>query len=311
MSDKNLPLVSIMIPCYNQAPYLVEAVESALQQSYGNIEIIISDDHSQDDTPLLIQQWRDHLHIKYFRNSTNLGRLDNYRQTLRERVSGQFVLNLDGDDKLLNKNYIRNAMDFMLKNDLKLVFGRRKNLASIDNQNLDTTSEPATSYVLGKDFFNKYLSESIAIPHLSTLYERKAAIELSFYEADIISSDRHSILNMIFDQRCGYLNEIAGGWRETGQNISRQISLSKRLENLQLPALVVASVKSRATNARIKDLNGWRKKYEGKLICNYLALYFLRKKYASLMMFFFIALLKYPISTSLFFPKEALKKITS
>jgi len=311
MNEPYLPLVSIMIPCYNQARYLVEAVESALQQSYLNIEIIISDDHSQDDTPLLSQQWRNHPHIKYFRNSKNLGRLNNYRKTLRERASGQFVLNLDGDDKLLNKNYIKDAMRFMLENDLKLVFGKRKNLTSIDSQHSYEDSKPANSYVLGRDFFDKYLEESIAIPHLTTLYERKTAIRFGFYVADIISSDRHSVLNMIFDQRCGYLDQVAGGWRETGQNISRQISLTKRLENLRLPSLVVASVSSRATNTRIKGLNRWQKKYEGKLICNYLAMYFLRRKYATLILFFCNALLKYPISTFIFFPKEALKKITS
>src|ERR1700731_1821894 len=47
------PLISVVMPCYNAAPYLTEAVESALRQSYGNVELILIDDGSNDASPAI------------------------------------------------------------------------------------------------------------------------------------------------------------------------------------------------------------------------------------------------------------------
>ena len=54
------PLISVVMPCYNCAPYLAEAVGSALRQSYRNVELILVDDGSIDESPniegALVQQ---------------------------------------------------------------------------------------------------------------------------------------------------------------------------------------------------------------------------------------------------------------
>jgi glycosyltransferase involved in cell wall biosynthesis len=54
---QNLPLVSIVTPTYNQAKYLAETIESVLAQNYPNIEYIVLDDGSKDDTPEVLKQY--------------------------------------------------------------------------------------------------------------------------------------------------------------------------------------------------------------------------------------------------------------
>ena len=53
----NRPLVTIVVVCRNQAPYVVECLESIRQQTYDNIELIIVDDCSQDDSVSTISEW--------------------------------------------------------------------------------------------------------------------------------------------------------------------------------------------------------------------------------------------------------------
>lgn len=61
------PLVSVIIPTFNRPKYFREALESALNQTYRNIEIFISDNSTDDDTEILIQSYND-ARIKYFRH---------------------------------------------------------------------------------------------------------------------------------------------------------------------------------------------------------------------------------------------------
>jgi cellulose synthase/poly-beta-1,6-N-acetylglucosamine synthase-like glycosyltransferase len=64
-----LPLVSVIIPTYNRPEYLVQTVNSVLSQTYPNIEVIVVDDASTDDTPLVMSAYQDR--IKYLRHTVN------------------------------------------------------------------------------------------------------------------------------------------------------------------------------------------------------------------------------------------------
>ena len=70
-SEKDLPLVSILIPTYNRPHYFKIALESALAQTYSNIEIIIGDDSTNDETETLIhEQYLPHYkNVTYIRNT--------------------------------------------------------------------------------------------------------------------------------------------------------------------------------------------------------------------------------------------------
>jgi len=64
------PLVSIIIPTYNRAKYIKKAIHSCLNQSYKNIEVLVIDDCSPDNTKEVIESIKDD-RIKYFKNEKN------------------------------------------------------------------------------------------------------------------------------------------------------------------------------------------------------------------------------------------------
>src|SRR5690348_9691139 len=59
----NQPLVSCIIPCYNRPKYVRDAIDSALAQTYPDIEIVVVDDGSTDDTPKVLASYGDKITI--------------------------------------------------------------------------------------------------------------------------------------------------------------------------------------------------------------------------------------------------------
>ena len=104
----NTPAISIIMPCYNQAIYLAEALDSVLAQTYTNWECIIVNDGSPDDTAQIASVYlkRDE-RIKYLQKKN--GGLSSARNRGIELAKSEFILPLDADD-LIHEKYIETAL---------------------------------------------------------------------------------------------------------------------------------------------------------------------------------------------------------
>ncbi len=93
--------ISIIVPCYNQAQYLDECLQSVLEQSYTNWECIIVNDGSPDSTEEVAKKWieKDH-RFKYVLKEN--GGLSSARNAGIEIAEGEWILPLDSDDKIAN-----------------------------------------------------------------------------------------------------------------------------------------------------------------------------------------------------------------
>ncbi|MCM2681495.1 glycosyltransferase family 2 protein [Echinimonas agarilytica] len=93
------PLVSVYIPTKNRPELLQRAINSVLAQSYPNVEILVSDDGSTDNTPELIAQWQSkHSNIVYLREETSKGACHARNKAIRV-AKGEFITGLDDDDR--------------------------------------------------------------------------------------------------------------------------------------------------------------------------------------------------------------------
>jgi glycosyltransferase involved in cell wall biosynthesis len=97
------PTVSFVVPCYKLAHLLPECVESILAQTYSNVEVLILDDCSPDNTMEVARTFTD-TRISYVRNERNLGHLANYNKGIR-LSRGEYVWLISADDRL-RKPYI-------------------------------------------------------------------------------------------------------------------------------------------------------------------------------------------------------------
>ena len=107
-------LVSIIIPCYNQAQYLEEAVNSAIKQTYPNIEIIIVNDGSTDNTQeIALSLQKKHPEIIKVITQVNKGLSEARNTGIRESL-GEYILPLDADD-ILDLKMISKCMNIIIQ----------------------------------------------------------------------------------------------------------------------------------------------------------------------------------------------------
>ncbi|WP_264525301.1 glycosyltransferase family 2 protein [Flavobacterium sp. N502536] len=132
-------LVSIIVPCYNQAHYLDETLQSVLNQSYRNWECIIVDDGSPDNTHEIAKKWCDiDSRFKYYHKEN--GGLSSARNFGLDFVKGDYIQFLDSDD-CLDKLKLENSLQSFnsLKNkDLRIVISNFK----MFDEDINTLSSP-------------------------------------------------------------------------------------------------------------------------------------------------------------------------
>jgi glycosyltransferase involved in cell wall biosynthesis len=123
MNFEKLPLVSIIIPCFNQGKYLSEALDSVLAQDYENWECFIVNDGSLDNTKEIASIYCDlDSRFKYIYKE-NAG-LSAARNTGIKASTGKYILPLDADDKIAYK-YCSLAVSKLEENDqIKIVYCR-------------------------------------------------------------------------------------------------------------------------------------------------------------------------------------------
>lgn len=112
-------LVSVGVPVFNEGRYIEAAIRSLLDQSYSNIEIIISDNGSEDRTVELCEKFA-HIdnRVKLFKQKTNIGGFNNF-QFVRNQAIGKYFMWAGAHD-LWDKNFIQKSIELMEK-DLGIV----------------------------------------------------------------------------------------------------------------------------------------------------------------------------------------------
>lgn len=109
------PLVSIIVPCYNLAQYLDEALLSIYNQTYTDWECSIVDDGSQDNTKEVAQNWvaKDSRFVYLHKENGGVSRARNFGI---EKAKSEFILTLDADDKY-EASFLEKALHVLMAND--------------------------------------------------------------------------------------------------------------------------------------------------------------------------------------------------
>ncbi|SIR44375.1 glycosyltransferase [Pontibacter lucknowensis] len=155
------PLVSVVIPCYNQGHFLAGAIESALTQDYPAVEVVVVDDGSTDFTKEIAGAYRA---VKYV-YQPNQG-LSSARNTGIKNASGDFLLFLDADDWLLPGAITTNVAYLLRHEQLAFVSGAHHKVYVEEGLVKEETSQVSADHYL-------HLLQGNYIGMISTVLFRK------------------------------------------------------------------------------------------------------------------------------------------
>lgn len=132
-SNKKLPLISVVVPIYNVEIYLKECVESILNQTYENLEVVLVDDESPDSCGKMCDDYAmldSRIKVVHKKN----GGLSDARNAGMKVATGELITFVDSDD-YISCNFIKNLFDAMIKNDVDIAIANMKRTSRRDEQN--------------------------------------------------------------------------------------------------------------------------------------------------------------------------------
>ena len=223
----NTPLISIIVPTYNQDGFVQRAVESALSQTYPNIEVIVADDHSTDHTETVIHSIKNEK-LKYFKNLENLGRVGNYHNALYHLAKGKYAVLLDGDDYYFDNDFIKRAVETINNKAGEILFYKAGyiKIRTWAKDKIPTSAAEVKHIACTAGEYLKNFSK-YGFAHFGMLYNVQRAKETGFYIKNISSSDIDSIFRLALKypgEKVIISNANVGAWVKHASNTSSNLS---------------------------------------------------------------------------------------
>lgn len=232
--SKSAPLVSICIPVYNGAEFIAEAVESALQQGYPNLEIVIQDNASTDDTWKIVRSLaHKHPELSIERNKKNIGMSPNWNRVLG-RARGEYVLLMSADD-YLEPEFLRKCMEALSEGGADMVTTNHYNLRDGVKKVRRMRMRPG-----GYRYFPREILLFNPFPIVFALFKRRTIEMMStdgklFDETFPYTCDYELLIRIsLSGLRLYYLSQPLTTYRIHASNLSRQILRMNRQAALVL-----------------------------------------------------------------------------
>jgi glycosyltransferase involved in cell wall biosynthesis len=216
------PIVSFVVPCYNYARYVEQAVDSLLAQTVKAIEVIVIDDASTDETPHVVERYRSDQRIQLVRHQVNTGNVRTYNEGL-QMARGIYLGLVSADDFAADPGSVERQLELLRQHPrVGFVFSSQ---ALVDNTGrvreiLRPFSQDRVRS--GLDEFRE-LSRLNYVPHSGTLVRRACHDELGWYDARLPHAcDWDMWLRLCTRYDVAYIAEPLYAYRVHASNMSHR-----------------------------------------------------------------------------------------
>ncbi len=231
------PQVSVLMTSYNQEKFIEEAVLSVVQQDYKNLQIVVSDDGSTDNTANILKSLSEKYPqiLEVYLHDENRGSTVNYNHSL-SKCKGEYTCYLDGDD-IMFPGKISQQLSFMNSHpELSLSY---HNVEVFDSDN------PQQFYLWNERFGSKtgtvkdIIRYGNYLPSCAIMFKRNSII--MFNEKVSLSPDWLFWVDLLVasDGRIGYINQTLGRYRRHNNNLT--LVWQKKIEDQILTLDIIRS----------------------------------------------------------------------
>jgi glycosyltransferase involved in cell wall biosynthesis len=254
---KAMPLVSIVIPCYNQGQFLAEAITSAIHQSYGNCEILVVDDGSSDNSAEVAGRYSG---VKLIRQP-NAG-LAAARNSGLAACAGDYITFLDADDRLLLDAIAIGAISLNLHSKTAFVFGRYR---LIDSRGLPMDASPRL-----RKYEHQYLDLlrfNYVGMHATVMYRRDVLNEVGGFDESLKACEDYDLFLRItrrFPIHCH--EQLVAEYRQHETNMSSKAALMLTSSLGVVRAQRKFLTTDRAREAYSQGIQNWQEYYGTRLM---------------------------------------------
>jgi len=233
------PLVSVIVPVYNQVQYVIDSLESICAQDYPNLEILICDDCSKDETAGVIEKfladYRGKHILKFQRNKVNKGITQNVN-FLIEMAAGKYICFFAGDD-LMFEEKIATQVEYMEAHpECFISYHDVEVFDSVKRKHLYNYSERHVPRSGGYDTLIRYQSFNCGCANMT-----RALPKVYGDNAIRYASDWLHYIDMLHISRgeIHYIDRVLGGYRRHLTNITKTDYASAYREVMKIFDLLV------------------------------------------------------------------------
>ena len=212
----NMPLVSVVMSCYNHERFVSEAIESVLEQTFADFEFIIIDNGSKDSSPKIIKDYsRKDDRIKASFHAENMGIPKTYNE-LMDNATGKFIARIDSDDVWV-KDKLEKQLEVMEQDDNLVVWTEAE---IIDAESLFTGQRFTQLYESAEkngQIFDELLSGNYVFCS-SMMYKRENLDGVRYDENINYINDHKFNLDLAYRYEYYFIPEVLSKYRLHGEN---------------------------------------------------------------------------------------------